>query len=221
MWYIVEISYELPDAVANINPHSSMPLNAKNKTFWKGIATLHYQTINLNNDLWTISPEIHTYTLTPDDQMPVISINDIDYNIVDHNNHDWSPSPELQHPDVVAGKPFWFTILGFDKYHHTNFTGKHDWDTHGIYWWFANMNPNCQFTKQMTMIMGQAPYIIPFPVTVSICYIHWTHLMSFGVPIWYHTEIINSYGMVSHQITDMEDRNPLLHRRGHQKIIPM
>ena len=218
MWYIVKISYDLPDSVANINSYVNISREAGTKKFWKGIPWLHFQRITQTRDnKWHISSDIRRYHLKPDDVLPIVPFDQLQGNIFDHNNDDWSPTAELQHPDVKAGKPFWFTILGFDKYHHTQFTGKHDWDTHGLYWWFASMNPNCQFTKQMTMVMGQAPYAIPFGMTVSICYSHWIHLMSSGVPIWYHDAIVNSYGMVSHQITDMEDRNPLLRHRGHSK----
>ena len=91
------------------------------------------------------------------------------------------------------------------------------WDTHGVYWWFGNINPKCQFNNQMTMIMSHVPENVPFNIVASICYTHWIHIMSAGIPIWHGNEIITSYGMVSHQITDMEDRDPLLHRRGNNK----
>ena len=219
LWYIREIKYELSDTLLNIDNNTDFTL-AKTKQFWQCDANMYYQEVVLRNDdnQWHVSANIYIHKLQPADRLPIINFETITQTFVDSHNNDWSPNKQTQHPDVAAGKPFFFSILGFDAYHHTTFTGKHDWDTHGVYWWFGNINPKCQFNNQMTMIMSHVPDNVPFNIVASICYRHWIHIMSAGIPLWHDNEMITSYGMVSHQITDMEDRDPLLHRRGNNKF---
>ena len=80
---------------------------------------------------------------------------------------------EIQHKNVQKCKPYFFT-LGFDEYHHTEFTGSHDWDIHEVYWWIANIHLNVQFKQSFIMIMDQIPDAIKLPTVAQIVYQHWS-----------------------------------------------
>lgn len=122
--------------------------------------------------------------------------------------------PKFQHPDVAANKPFFFAILSFDKYHHTQFTGFGSMPTHGCYWWLGNIHPGCQFTDKYSMITSQAPGIIDFTIIVSAIYTEWQHLMHHGCLLPTPEGVITARGMVSHHITDMQDKDVLTRHRG-------
>jgi hypothetical protein len=101
-----------------------------------------------------------------------------------------------------------------DKYHHTQFTGKQDWDTHGVYWWFGNVHSQLQFSKSLTIVMAQAANAIPMPIITQYIMQHWTEFMENGALIWNGTSTDYCFGRWSNIIADMEDRVHLQRKRG-------
>ena len=137
--------------------------------------------------------------------------------IYNTNNVEIEIKPLVQHKDVAAGNPFFFAIMGSDEYHHTTFSGKQDSDTHGVYWWFANMVPDCQFSQVLTMTMGQIPHDIPTHMTGKLLHKQWIDLMNNGVLLWTGEKLRKSYGMLSHSIFDLKERHAYMRRRGTHK----
>lgn len=216
MWYICEIKYEMPAHLKNLSPRSDFT-DVLQKNFWKCEAYLTYNQVVYHHNQWHVNPRKQSHHLQSHDKYLIVDPDNLQDDIIDHNGNQFIIQDVRQHPDVQKNKPFFFSILGFDKYHHTTFTGKHDWDTHGLYWWFGNIKKHCQFTKKMTMITSQVPNCVSLSQSAKLVYEHWLHIINSGVPIWHGNQMITAYGMISHQITDMEDRDVLLHRRGNHK----
>lgn len=216
MYYIDSIKYEMPDNLKNLQPDSDKS-DILTQNFWKCEAWMSYKHVNLNVDQWKVCRRKYRKRLKVTDKYTIVNIDDLQHPLVDFHNNPFTIPNVRQHPDVQRNNPFFFSILGFDKYHHTSFTGKHDWDTHGLYWWFGNISSHCQFTKKMTMITSQVPNCVPLHTSAKLAFKHWSHLISSGVSIWHGNEMIQAYGMVSHQMADMQDRDILLRRRGNNK----
>ena len=228
-YYIDRITYDLPGTVVNATRASDFPSAGNpNKQFWLPNCHMHSRRILQRGTEWLLDSQPHK---------PLIVDRNVNWHVVPLNtfrnrtfrhspaNNTYVPyelpPPQYQDPDVAQNKPFWFFILGFDKYQHTRFTGKHDMQTHGCYWWMANFNADLQFTKQLSMISCQAPAIVPMDTVVSLQYRHWQYIMEKGCLIWNGHALQPVRGMVSHHLTDMQDRDHLLRRRGNNKASRM
>lgn len=64
------------------------------------------------------------------------------------------------------------------------------------------------------MTTAQAPAILPVTTILPKLYSHFEHLMDHGCLLWTREGLTNVYGMVSHHIADMQDRDVLMRRRG-------
>ncbi|MGB1097612.1 MAG: hypothetical protein ACPG2Y_03365, partial [Acholeplasmataceae bacterium] len=206
MWFIRAIKYEMPEALKNLMSDSDIS-DILQLNFWKCKAYLCYNEVLSIDAQWQVQEEEKKRRLKPRDKYTIVDVDTLNEPIVNHEGHPFVIKDARQHADVRDGNPFFFSILGFDKYHHTAFTGKHDWDTHGLYWWFGNIKQHCQFTKQMTMISSQVPNCVSLTQSAQLVYEHWCNIMDDGVIIWHGQEMIQAYGMVSHQMSDMQDRD--------------
>ena len=183
---------------------------------------IHYKRLRSRANRWIISDNTRRAVVTCDDDWSVVQQSLYADHVFRRNESGRLvkcrlPAPKLQHPDVLADKPFIFAILGFDKYHHTQFTGLNSTDTHGCYFWFANFNAEFQFTQKATMYSCQAPSLIKLNQILPRLYEHWEFIMKHGCLLWEESRLIKVYGMVSHHIGDMQDRDQFLRRRGTNK----
>ena len=215
LWFISKIEYNIPTAIANANEYTDWS-DAHDKKFWKPVTLLHYYNvieydthfeINLQQD-----PSKHT--LNVNDNFHSFDMQLMHKPVIDSRGQNIDLKPPLQHPLVAQNQPFFFSIIGFDQYHHTAFTGKHDWDTKGVYWWIGNADPHDQFSKQMTMIMAQSPECIPNEKLGELCNNHWIYMIKNGAMLWNGNRFITAKGMISHEIADMKERNAFMRRRG-------
>ena len=213
---VYAIKYEIPDTIKNATSRSDFVTNDREK-FWKGKAIMYYKKLKETKDYYILRDRQYTFELDASDKLQAISIDALRKPIRNRHGKEIEIHAPTQHRHVAACKPFFFSILGSDEYHHTTFTGKNDSDTHGIYWWFANMAPDTQFTRQMTMIMGQLPHDIPTHIMAKIVYKQWIDLMENGLLLWTGHKFRKAYGMVSHQIMDMKESDVFRRRRGSNK----
>jgi hypothetical protein len=213
MCIITDIDYRMKDVLANVT-NVDVLKNHTNIDWWKPEIWMKYHNVKKTHNIYTICQQEHEYQLQTGVRMDVIPVESLDAPLFDWNGNIMILESPLQHPDVRNNKPFFFMTLGFDKYQHTTFGGKNDIQTHGVYWWISNMNPEFQFKKQLTMIMGQVTAEVPINTIGQVAYQHWQTLMQHGILIWNGTQLQRAFGMVSHQITDMEDRDHFMRRRG-------
>lgn len=213
---VVDIEYNISDHILNAKSRGDFR-KQKQQNFWKHKTVLKYRSMKEYDDCYILSNTIREFELEATDALLVVKPTDMHKPIRNSNGENIEINIPLQHPHVRDGKEFFFTILGMDEYHHTTFSGKRDWKSHGMYWWFANMSPHVQFTTALTMTMSQAPSAVPIPITGKIMYWHWTKLMKDGMLLWTGQELKRRYAMVSHQITDMKERDYFLRRRGNNK----
>ena len=213
LYYVKQVNYEIPDYIEN----------AENKNAYRGhhdyqwffpVAVLKCSLINESVDQYVIEDRILRMIVRRQSGVTVVDTNSLQKPLVDSSGDIVTTTDELQHADVKNNKPFFFVILGFDKYHHTSFTSKTDWQTHGVYWWIGNMQSDLQFSKQLTFTMGQIPESVKLNTIGRLCYSEWIKLMRDGALIWTGSQMDRVKGMISHQITDLEDRSQLMRRRG-------
>ncbi|MGB1097424.1 MAG: hypothetical protein ACPG2Y_02370, partial [Acholeplasmataceae bacterium] len=227
-YYVTNVRYEMPDKLCEML--TSKEQNRRiNEWTWDKINKSHfipncvvsYQklTYNQNINKWIISDETEEVCIDASfcwtTRSPIELVGTVVRLLPDgitYENIELDP-PVLQHPDVQANKPFIFAICSFDKYHHTQFTGLHSMNTHGCYWWLGNIDPNFQFTNKYTMITAQAPGILPFVTILKHIYKEWQFLMQYGCLLPKKNGVMRVYGMISHHITDMQDKDVLMRRR--------
>ena len=221
-WLIVKIDYLLPSKILNAKTTKVLK-NHGQTSFWKNGATIICKELNITDKCIVIpdDDECFPFVVQPTDSFVIVKPFELCESLgkcfVNKLGKEICITPPFQHPHVAHDEPFFFGILGIDKYHHTGFTGKHDWDTHGVYWWMGNMNPHCQFKRIMTNIMAQIPHCVPLQIIGKIVYMQWTQLMNQGIMLWEGTHFTRRYGMVSHQITDTIDRDKFQRHRGCNK----
>lgn len=213
---VYAVKYELPDRIVNAKSRKDFQ-NHDGEEFWKPKTILHFKKLKETRDCYILRNGSYEYELDAFDDLQAVTAESLGKPIRNRNGEEVTIHAPVQHRHVAACKPFFFTILGGDEYHHTTFTGKNDSDTQGIYWWFANMHPDTQFTQQLTMIMGQMPHDIPMHTMGKIVYKQWIDLMDHGVLLWTGNKFRIAYGMVSHQIYDMKQSYPFMRRRGSSK----
>ena len=211
---IVKVKYELPTHITQATCRADFT-NHQYPNFWKERAVLVYKKLVWRSQYQNYLLESRKYeqVFTAYDAYRIVKPDELLFPVVDESNARVVFSPPLQHSDVSHNNPFFFTIMGTDKFHHTQFTSKHDWETHGIYWWMANMNPLCQFKQQLTNVMGQIPHCVPLSIIGKIIWEHWHHLIHKGVWLWNGHSMHNAKGMLSLTISDMEDRHDWYRRR--------
>ena len=213
---ITDIEYDLPHHIKSAKKRSDFRKH-KQLNFWKGKAILKYKLLREYDDFFVLGNKIREHILQPDHALIVIKQTELLKPIHNKNGEEIVINVPLQHPHVKDGKEFFFGILGMDEYHHTAFSGKRDWESHGIYWWIGNMCPEVQFTTPMTMVMGQTPSAVPIQMTGKIIYSQWNNLMHHGMLLWTGQALKRRYAMVSHQIADLKERVFCLRKRGHVK----
>ena len=226
LMYIISIDYNMPNRLKYITKVSQFAGLVEQKQ-WKPTYWVTFKTLRaVANNLWSLSVNPQLRQMNLNEKWVVVEESVYQGKVaVARNNARGGrmqtyvdlKTPKYKHIDVAANKPFFMTIMGTDKYHHTQFTGKHNMDTHGVYWWPANYDSRMQFNRCNTMVMTQAPAIIPLTVVGKHVYKHWELLMREGVILWHEGQLQKAYGMVSHQITDMQDRRVFQRRRGANK----
>ena len=221
--YITNVAHEIPSNIRNATTRAGLQGFAA-QTFWHPTYAITFRRMTRRaNDLWSLSRREHRKELTLEENYERVAPEVYQGKIVvvatGHNAHRVGSleRPQLQHPRVAANQPFMFAIMGSDSYHHTNFTGKNDMDTHGWYMWVGNFEQRMQFDKSCTWVIAQAPSIVPLIEVGSRVYKHLEKFMREGALIWHEGQLIHCGGMVSHQIADMLDRNLLQRRRGASK----
>ena len=212
-WFVIKVEYRMPDALAAAT-HRNDFKNSNNLQWWKPDIIVHYKIIRTSAEINTVSNDTYEYKLKPTSKLKVIQPQQLHGPLFDASGNHINIEPAVQHPHVKLNSEYLFFILGFDKYHHTPFEGPNDYNTHGLYWWIGNMNAHFQFKKQLTMIMGQVPHCVKLNTIGRICYTEWQHIMQHGILLWTGTAFKKVFGMVSHQITDMQDRDHFMRRRG-------
>ena len=212
--YVHNVQYHLPQKLYNACNRQVFIDAGKNQNDWKPVTSVTCQKLIKHDKYYQLESNITKLKIDAYSKLTVVDHNSIKIPIYDANGIKFDIQNKTQHRDVQNDNPFLFVTLGFDKYHHTKFTGKHDWDTHGVYWWIANMNPAVQYTKQLTMIMGQIPNCVKLNTIGRITWDHWNPLMEHGIRLWDGNKFAKVYGMIANQITDMEDRDHFLRRRG-------
>ena len=211
--YVHDVEYHIPNDLLHAQNRQVFIKAGKNQEDYKPLTLLKYQKIHQRAQNWVLDEEIHYMLIEADSDLTVIDHHKIKLPIVKHDGVKFEIINQTQHIDVQNDKPFLFITLGFDKYHHTTFTGKHNWDTHGIYWWVANMNPHMQYTQQLTMVMGQVPNCVKLNTIGRITWEHWNPLLQHGIKLWNGNKFVTVYGMIANQITDMEDGDHFRRRR--------
>ena len=213
IYFIIDILYCIPDKILFAKKASTIR-KLKNQSDFKPDTVMVAQHIISHNDRYIIQDTKEEYDIFADSELSVVTSDNILNNIYDTQGVKFQIENRIQHKNVQECKPFFFFTLGFDEYHHTEFTGKHDWDTHGVYWWIANMHPQVQFKQSLTMIMGQIPDAIKLPTVGQIVYQHWSKFIYDGISLWNGNSFEKVHGMVANQITDMEARDHFMRRRG-------
>ena len=218
---ICDIQYNINDDLQNVRKKSDFRMARHDCHWWEPKVELKYKRIFYNGINYIIKNEQKSTIIDCDTEFLSIDYKSKftqDSRLLLQNGNEYILNPPLQHDDVANNREFFFCILGLDKYHHTEFTGKHDWDTHGVYWWFGNFDEKIQFSKQATMVMGQIPNCISTCQVTQMCYVMWENIMQYGILYWNGNCFKNVYGMISHQIADMQDRDHLLRRRSNSKL---
>ena len=220
LWYVEKIEYVMPRALKNVSKRSHF--TSQNKDWYKEVCLLHYRRMRSRPYEWIVSDNVRVTTVNVNNDWSIVQRRLYDDRVVRRSSNgrivSYSlPKPKLQHPDVVQDKPFIFSILGFDKYHHTTFTGLNAMQTHGCYFWFGNFNPEFQFTQLATMFTCQAPAILKLTQILPRIYEHWEFIMKHGCLLWEENRLIKVYGMVSHNIGDMQDKDVYSRMRGTSK----
>lgn len=212
MLFVIDVEYHLPHHIKTATNAAAFRQCITTED-WKCDAVCVYREIKDYNNMFIVMQHKQYLIIEADSDLEIVHPTCLTKPLFDHDGNIFQIRDETRHVDVCNNKPFLFFILGFDKYHHTVFTGKHDWDTHGVYWWIGNMHPEYQFSRQMTMVMGQIANAINLPHIGQICYQHWQIIMQHGIPLWNGENFQQVWGMVSHQIADMQDRDKLMRRR--------
>ena len=217
-YYVTEIMYDIPDVIRAItNPKQLKKLD---KFDWQAKCIVKYYIIRQgSDDQWILEDNVREIEVDEYTGWTICDHSIFAGKVVkqSNNTNTFVPislaKPQLQHPDVASNKPFFFVILGCDKFHHTQFTGVHSMATHGFYYWFANFNHEFQFSRACTMTTTQAPAILNLTTIWPIVYSHWQELMENGCLLWTQEGLTQVYGMASHHIADLEDRCTIMRRR--------
>ena len=225
-YYVTKVEYAISSHLEKIMDGKSK--HGRSVKTWDNITTQDYIPDCLvkvkelkycaQHQLWVLSNREKQFKIEPSfnwtSRDPSVFVGKVIHRVgPDTYEHVELKHPDWQHPDVAANKPFIFGILSFDKYHHTQFSGFNSMNTHGCYWWLGNIDPSYQFTEKYTMITSQAPGIVDFVTIVSSIYQSWEYLMAKGCLLPTPNGMIRVYGMVSHHITDMEDKDALQRHR--------
>lgn len=211
--YITDIKYCISDTILNARNRLAFGKLTKTKDHLMPQVVVECHVLNRVDDCYQVSDVIDELIIDADSDLSIIMPKQLELPIKKTNGELFIVDNKTQHVDVQNNKPFFFVTLGFDKYHHTKFTGKHNWDTHGVYWWIANMNPTLQYSLQLTMIMGQIPNCIKLNTIGRITWDTWNPLLQYGISLWNGNTFQKVHGMIANQITDMEDRDHFLRRR--------
>ena len=213
---IVKIEYLMKRSLRNVQNRRAIS-GQTDLEWWKPKVHMHFHKIRQHGNDYQLSRDTFSKRVSADSDYSVVDQSLVADQLFDDSGNSIKIDSCRQHPHVAANEEFFFTILGFDKYHHTSFEGPNDYDTHGLYWWIGNGNPQTQFSKQLTMVMGQVPECVSINTIGRICYSQWQQLMQEGFMLWNGQEMKRRYAMVSHQITDMQDRDHFMRRRGSNK----
>lgn len=224
LWYVTEVLYRMKNGLRNARRQSEFTM-AHDLQWWQPDYVLRYKRLRKQGDAWYLGNVIHTRVLTLDEQLVVVDYSVTRGRIMQRVSGGgrvrYVPcqlrEAEEQHPDLKANKPCKIAILGMDKYHHTQFTGKHNWDTHGLYMWFGNYDERLHFDRLSTWILGQAPAILSTDTVIRTLYTVLTPLLRHGILAWDGDRLAWTRFLVSHQISDMQDRDHLLRKRGSSK----
>lgn len=221
LWYVTEVCYTMKDELRNTSSKSEF-VKQHDISWWQPNCVLRYKRLARQGQCWVLHDVIHTLVLTLDETLEVVDYSVTRGNVVQHvvgGGRVHRVQCQLreaveQHPDVKAGKPCKFAMLGTDKYHHTQFTGKHNWDTHGLYMWFCNFDARLQFAHISTWTLGQVSALVSTNSVLRALYTVLTPLLRYGILTWTGDCLEWCRFMISHQITDMQDRDHLLRKRG-------
>ena len=220
LWYITKVEYVMSNKLKHVTKRSDF--TNKDKNFFKPLCLVHYRRMRQRPVEWLVSENIRITAVNVNDDWSIVQQElyygktvrrDLSGRIVKYQ----LKPPALQHPDVAANKPYIFSILGFDKYHHTQFTGLNSMQTHGCYFWFGNFNQEFQFTRQATMYTCQAPALLKLEQILPRVFEHWEFIMKEGCLLWDDGQLRKVYGMVSHIIGDMQDKDVYSRKRGTNK----
>lgn len=216
-YYVTEISYDIPDGMTTATKAQLVKMD-KFDLLPKCVVTYQLLKQHLHFDEWILEEGYHQVQVDENTPWTLCDHKDFKNKIkIAINNNQFAPvslqKPRLQHPAVAANKPFFFVILGCDKYHHTQFTGVNSIPTHGFYWWFANFNSQFQFNRICTMTTTQVASLLPLTTIMPIVYAHWQVLMEKGALLWTKEGLTKVYGMVSLDVGDMQDRDIKLRHR--------
>ena len=215
LMFVLDVQYEIPNKLMHAN--SSHVFAKATKEDYKPITVVSYHEIEWKHGIYVIDDEVQEIEIEPMSDITIVDVAALPAPIFDTSGNLFVIENRLQHSDVQHNNIFFFATLGTDKYHHTQFSGKHDWDTHGVYWWPANANPRFQFAKAFTMNMAQVPNCVSVNTIGRIVWNEWNWLINEGILIWNGSELITVNGMISHQITDMQDRDHFMRRRASRR----
>ena len=211
--YITDVQYHIPDKILNARNRLAFGKLCKQQSNLMPEVVIVCHTVERKHDCYELSFNTEQLIIDADSDLSIINETQFELPIKNSDGTLFMTRDCTQHEDVQNNQPFLFVTLGFDKYHHTTFNGKHNWQTHGVYWWICNMNPALQYTKQLTMVMAQIPNCIKLNTIGRITWDSWNPLLEYGISLWNGNAFFKVKGMIANQITDMEDRDHFLRRR--------
>ena len=216
-YYIDSISYDIPSNLANANTRRLFA-SVSQPERWMPSCHVKYFTLKHKHNKWYLSSKKRVVCINSQTNWTIVDLSNMKDKIYQKMNNGEQKInlqlPHYQHPDVASNKPFIFVIFGSDAYHHTDFTGQTAMKTHGGYWWTGNYNPDLQFTSKCTFIVFQSTALASLNQILPKLYLHLQFLMQKGCVVWNGNRLVKLFGMVSHHIGDMQDRDIFARRRG-------
>ena len=216
-YFVVKrIVHRIPDHITNCQRPSDFK-ESDNPQWWKNETVMICQPLKEKSNCFLLKSRRYYHVLSADDPFVVVNADSFAKPLANEDGRVINIETREQHMNVANNNPHIFALWGLDKYHHTTFTGKRDWDTHGIYWWIGNQNANVQFTPVMTMMMGQVSAAISTNLIGRLCWTQWQEFAKEGMLYWTGTQFTRAYATLSHSIMDMQEKDHFYRKRGNNK----
>ena len=216
-YYVTQLDYDIPKRLYECRTRRTF-VSMDSPQQWIPTCHVKYHKLKLVQNKWYLSKKQYLTSINRHTKWDIVDFSNMRANVVQKRQGQEEAvnlqTPQYQHPDVSNNNPFIFVIFGSDAYHHTEFTGVQAQKTHGGYWWTANFNPDLQFSRLCTFIAFQSTALASLSQILPKLYIHWQYLMQHGCIVFNGQRLIKMYGMVSHHIGDMQDRDIYSRRRG-------
>ena len=223
-WYVYDVQYRLPRNVAQCTSKEEFARemgNVQEQSQWRpaifvrvmlivlprGVAGRWYILDDTIRDI--VLTEALVHALTVEHQPPPIYA---------HSTGDEIWRPKYRYPlrrkAVATNKPFLFFYAGHDKYAHTQTQGKFNDDTHGSYFWIANMNAELNETSLYTMILSQSTSRASMQAVTIVGNAQMMALIRNGLITFKNGKLTKIGCELAFQVSDMQDRVILLRARG-------